>query len=113
MHPLDCPENGIRLVDGSSSTDGCVEVCRNGEWGTICHNFWDARDARVVCRRLGYETDSALGIMDVGGGEGPIHLNYVSCFGTESSLADCQASLNTSQCGHAFDVGVICSHQGV
>ena len=44
----------IRLVGGSSPSEGRVEINVNGRWGTICDFSWDVRDATVVCRQLGF-----------------------------------------------------------
>ena len=32
-----------------------MEIYLNGEWGTITDDAADYRDARVVCRQLGYD----------------------------------------------------------
>ncbi|XP_030851623.1 deleted in malignant brain tumors 1 protein-like [Strongylocentrotus purpuratus] len=101
---------GIRLVDGSSKAEGRVEVFYDGSWGTICDNGWDLRDARVVCRMLGFE-----GALDAptsarfGQGSGDILLNLVGCDGTEGNLADCaHLGLGVNYCGHEEDAGAIC-----
>ena len=44
----------MRLVDGLTPDDGRVEICLNGVWGSVCDDFWDVREAIVVCRQLGY-----------------------------------------------------------
>ena len=51
----------VRLVNGSSSSEGRIEIRRpdlpgsvNNGWGTICDDSWDNSDAHVACFMLGY-----------------------------------------------------------
>ena len=48
------PSVTYRLVNGSSPSIGRLEVAFDGEWGTVCSNGFDDREAKVVCRRLGF-----------------------------------------------------------
>ena len=43
-------------VRGPNSTSGRVEVCAYKQWGTVCDDYWDNNDAKVVCRMLNYSS---------------------------------------------------------
>ena len=51
-----CDQGDIRLVDGSTALEGRVEICLRNGWSTVCFQSWDALDAKVVCRQLGFST---------------------------------------------------------
>lgn len=53
----ECDTGELRLVNGSSSNSGRVEFCRSGVWGTVSDIQFDINDAKVVCRKLGYDPD--------------------------------------------------------
>ena len=47
-------QGNIRLANGSTPYEGRVEICYNGQWGTVCDDFWGGFDAAVACRQLGF-----------------------------------------------------------
>ncbi len=49
-----CATGDIRLAGGNIPNEGRIEICMNNQWGTVCDDGWDATDATVVCRQLGY-----------------------------------------------------------
>ncbi|KAJ8026067.1 Deleted in malignant brain tumors 1 protein [Holothuria leucospilota] len=105
----------VRLMGAIGTPySGRVEVLVEGQWGTICDNEWDIRDANVVCRQLGFGIAvDANRQASFGQGTGPIVFTEMDCNGTEKNLWDCPLHLGIGSgdisCSHSDDAGVICS----
>ncbi|XP_062598346.1 scavenger receptor cysteine-rich domain superfamily protein-like, partial [Saccostrea cucullata] len=113
----------IRLVNGSTSWMGRVEVSYNGTWATVpgykhtsdVYTF-DDKAAQVVCRMLGYPTKNAAVIHETsplhfGRGSGHIDMSLYAlhCTGRESSLYQCSKTTDPIPFqAHYYDAGVAC-----
>ncbi|KAI5086320.1 deleted in malignant brain tumors 1 protein-like isoform X2, partial [Silurus meridionalis] len=113
VYMVSSSEDSVRLVDGGSRCAGRVEVLHEGQWGTVCGDDWDMKEAAVVCREL--HCGEAVDVRyeaHFGEGSGPIWMDDVDCRGSESTLKDCRsAEWGESDCNHGEDAGVNCSGQ--
>ena len=114
--PSNCSDGDVKLVGEKSDTEGRVEICYNGVWGTVCDYGWDEVDANVVCRQLGFNNQRALPTNDsrFGDGEGPILLENVRCNQQHSNLSQCvdlRFTGTSRDCKHT--AGVICSDENI
>ena len=114
----------VRLKEGTENAtflEGRVEVKYRLQWGVVCDDDWDLKDAQVVCRMLGY--DKALeassrakygtGSGSLGYGTPKMILDDVNCKGTESTLADCQhAGFKDHYCKPNEAAGAACAKEG-
>ncbi|XP_068114973.1 deleted in malignant brain tumors 1 protein [Hyperolius riggenbachi] len=101
----------LRLVNGSHSCEGRLEIYYRGVWGTVCDDLWGLAAATVVCRQLGCgQASDALGLSHFGQGTGKIWLDDVNCKGTEAAVWKCtHRPWATHDCDHSEDAGVVCS----
>ena len=52
----------MRLQDGTDVSNGRVEICQDGIWGSVCNISWDYTEAGVLCTQLGYGTEGTMDI---------------------------------------------------
>ena len=111
----------LRLVDGSVPHEGRLEIYHDGQWGTVCDDYWTDVESTVACRQLGYPgAESNTGRFlkaHFGQGSGPIWLDNVLCEGSELRLIDCPRldegeEIGGHNCTHSEDVGIRCLEMG-
>ncbi|XP_025113549.1 deleted in malignant brain tumors 1 protein-like [Pomacea canaliculata] len=103
-----------RLVNGTSTSNGRLEIQYNGTWNTVCDDDFGNEEAQVACRMVGFYSPGAVAVgrSMYGSGTGKIILDDLKCLGSETSLGQCgNKGLFNSDCDHREDVGVICNSQ--
>merc|ERR1712121_939 len=101
----------VRLVGGPGDHAGFVQVNIDGEWGSVCDDWFETVDAEVVCRQLGMTGGSVadFDVFHLDETPSQIFLDNVECTGSESSILDCPANaIGDNNCGHSEDVGIVC-----
>lgn len=97
-------DSDVRLVNGPNKFEGRLEIFVNGEWGTVCNEGWNLRNAGVVCRQLGWAhspTDFGGGLLHYGPGSGSIVRSNVRCDMWDWDILLCpHVTLFEHSCGH-------------
>ena len=55
-HTATCMDGDVKLVGGTSDSDGRLEVCFDQRWTTVDGYGWTDSDTKVACRQLGLST---------------------------------------------------------
>ena len=106
----------LRLRGGNStltSYSGRVEVRvgQSGSWGTVCDDYFDDQDAKVICKYLGFRRGKAMKKAFFGEGNGGIHMDDLRCEGWETTpFGCCYGGWKNHNCWHGEDAGVICTN---
>ena len=102
----------FKVLEGDTPGSGRVLIFINGNWGTVCDDDWDLKDAEVFCKSLGYPgAIKALGKGDLPPGDPsrPIYFDNVDCNGDEAGVEYCNHNgVGNHNCDHDEDAGVLC-----
>ena len=106
--------------NGRLAIYGYIAIHREEEWGTICDDSFDEKEAEVLCRMAGYQggayDDGKYKIGD-GNLNGKVRTDYriwideLRCEGNELSVEDCRhgsEGWGIHDCDHGEDVGIKC-----
>ena len=104
-------EGSIRLLGGSGSHEGQVEMYLLGQWTTVCNVYtWDMSDAAVACQQLGYSGAVAAprgSNFNVEVQRRSYGVSNIQCNGYEVNITYCEKHFY-ERCSRNI-AGVICS----
>ncbi|XP_066905697.1 protein bark beetle [Halyomorpha halys] len=108
----------LRLVDGSSTRSGRLQVFQNGHWRSVCSNSrrWSVANIEVACRQMGWEGGKWLGWLDKEPGHKPRVLLQLNCSGTETDIRQCEKlprRMGGPTCDYHPDIHIECFPQHV
>ena len=107
----------VRLNGSNNAFEGRVEVMIGGIWGTVSDMGWDIYATNVFCREIGFKGATAVyNGARYGRGSGPVWIQGATCNGDETTLWDCNVTINRSpRFSHSYyynphrrDVGAEC-----
>jgi len=93
----------IKLVGGTTSNEGNVMV----DGKPVCDDYWDTKDAQVVCKMLGYTGGDAIIESAFGAVAADFAMDDVQCNGNEHTILDCPHITNPN-CVDGEAAGVQC-----
>ncbi|XP_052220710.1 deleted in malignant brain tumors 1 protein-like isoform X1 [Dreissena polymorpha] len=108
------PDRTIRLKGPSNMPGvGVVQLLRNNTWGNICDNGWGFNNAKVVCRMLCFNPNTALAgsvNFDTSTITEKMVIKSVTCTGNEANISACtQAPWADGSCSTSEMAKVTCT----
>ncbi|XP_073254941.1 neurotrypsin-like [Porites lutea] len=93
----------VQLVGwGNVTFQGRVQMFYNGTWEEVCGNYWDLKDASVVCRQLGFPgalvAVRSSDFQRTDRKRGNIWIHNVHCIGNETALQECDHKPSRRSC---------------
>ncbi|XP_062571863.1 deleted in malignant brain tumors 1 protein-like [Saccostrea cucullata] len=103
----------VKIQNRTSTEDVIVtnpQVLVRGSWIGLCKDKWDDREAKIICRSLGYVGyGGLLYSMQDRNSYNELYVKDFRCIGTEQSLAECSFGIIGSDvCSINGEVGVRC-----
>ena len=102
-----------RLVGGPTVREGILEayISKNHSlgWGRVCDDDFDADDATVICRQMGFGTDGiTYRTRQTYGYYEDFRMNRIDCVGTEAHLSECSYLTYVHNCQDNEQVRLTC-----
>ncbi|XP_060067992.1 deleted in malignant brain tumors 1 protein-like [Ylistrum balloti] len=95
-------EGTLRLIGGDDQYEGRLEIYYNGEWESICNDYWSTDNSRVACKQLGLKGGYHRDTEQSEHGDGTFWFKRVECLGSETLLDNCVSTNDTSgECKHS------------